>query len=100
MLIHLVCWKYKPETNAASRDLHRDMLGALSSLIDKNESLDVGEDVLHLDRSFDTGLVIRFENREALDRYTNHPEHQKVAAFGKEISKKVVSVDFFTDNSL
>jgi hypothetical protein len=31
-----------------------------------------------------------------LDLYTEHPEHQKVAAMGKEISEKVVSVDFLT----
>ncbi len=96
MLIHLVCWKYKSEINASDRDRHRNMLRALSGLIDENESLDVGEDVLHLERSFDTGLVIRFNDREALDRYSYHPDHQKVAALGKEIAERVVSVDFFT----
>ena len=90
MLIHIVCWKYKPETDDVARRTHRNMLGALSGLVDDMHSLEVGEDVLHLDRSFDTGLVIRFGGREALDLYTNHPEHQKVAALGKEISERVV----------
>ena len=55
---------------------------------------DVGADMLHLDRSFDTGLVAVFEDRDGLDRYTVHPEHQAVAALGKQISQQTVSVDF------
>lgn len=96
MLIHIVCWKYKPETSFNDREGHRDMLRALSGLTDGMLGLDVGEDVLRLDRSFDTGLVVHFHDRAALDLYTDHPEHQKVAALGKEISEKVVSVDFLT----
>jgi hypothetical protein len=94
MLIHIVCWKYKPETDAEKRDEHRAKLAALPSMIENIESFDVGEDVLHLERSFDTGLVIHFPDRSALDHYTDHPEHQKVAAIGKQIAEKVVSVDF------
>jgi len=30
----------------------------------------------------------------ALDEYTFHPDHQKVAALGKQIADKVLSVDF------
>ena len=60
-------------------------------------SFQVGSDILHLERSFDTGLVAVFPDRDALDRYTDHPEHQKVAALGREISQQVVSVDFMAD---
>ena len=94
MLIHIVCWKYRPETDAAAREDHRSRLRALSGLVPGMESLDVGADILHLDRSFDTGLVIRFADAVALDAYTIHPEHQQVAALGREIAEKVVSVDF------
>lgn len=95
MLIHIVCWKYKPETDAEKRDEHRAKLRALPSVIEGIASFDVGADILHLERSFDTGLVIHFPDRAALDDYTDHPEHQKVAAMGKEIAERVVSVDFF-----
>ncbi len=96
MLIHIVCWKYKLETDAATRDAHRAKLSALPSLIPNIVSFDVGADMLHLDRSFDTGLVARFPDRAALDHYTDHPDHQAVAAMGREIAEKVVSVDFFS----
>ena len=58
------------------------------------ESFSVGSDILHLDRSFDTGLVAIYRDMAALDAYTEHPEHQKVAALGRGISQQVVSVDF------
>jgi hypothetical protein len=45
-------------------------------------------------RSFDTGLVALFRDRAALDAYTVHPEHIKVAEFGSTISEQVASVDF------
>lgn len=95
MLIHIVCWKYKPETAAAVQDEHRAKLLALRSIIPNILSFEVGRDILHLDRSFDTGLVVHFPDRYALDTYNDHPDHQKVAAMGREIAEKVVSVDFF-----
>jgi hypothetical protein len=94
MLIHIVCWKYMPDVDEAARVEHRLRLLALKSLIPNIESLDVGSDILHLDRSFDTGLVADFPDRAALDQYTAHPEHQAVVAIGRAISEKVVSVDF------
>ena len=97
MLVHIVCWKYKGETTAEMRTEHRAKLAALPKVIKNIVSFDVGEDVLHLQRSFDTGLVALFPGRVALDSYTNHSEHRKVAELGKEISEKVVSVDFWTD---
>jgi len=95
MLIHIVCWKYKPETDAATRGKHLAKLRDLPSMIENIASFDVGSDILHLERSFDTGLVAHFPDRAALDHYNDHPEHQKVAAMGKQIAEKVVSVDFF-----
>ncbi|MBK7392015.1 MAG: Dabb family protein [Chloracidobacterium sp.] len=98
MLIHIVCWKYKPETDQAAREDHRDRLKALTGVIPEIVTFDVGADVLHLDRSFDTGLVATFEGRAELDAYTDHPEHQAVAALGKQLAEKAISVDFYRDN--
>ncbi|MEO7539002.1 MAG: Dabb family protein [Pyrinomonadaceae bacterium] len=96
MLVHIVCWKYKPEIDGDTRRDHREQLTALPGLVPGIESFDVGEDILHLDRSFDTGLVARFGDREALEAYTVHAEHQRVAAIGKDISQQTISVDFIT----
>lgn len=94
MLTHIVCWKYKPEITEDQRKDHIARLRALPGIIPDIISFNVGTDILHLDRSFDTGLVSVFADRAALDAYTDHPEHQKVAALGKEIAQQAVSVDF------
>jgi hypothetical protein len=98
MITHIVCWKYKPETTKEQRAEHIAGLRALTGFIPDIESFAVGSDVLQLDRSFDTGLVAVYRDMDALDAYTSHPEHQKVAALGREISQQVVSVDFENEN--
>jgi hypothetical protein len=97
MLTHIVCWKYKPETTAEQRAEHIARLQALPGIIPNINSFSVGTDILHLERSFDTGLVAVYPDRAALDHYNEHSEHQKVAAIGREIAEKVVSVDFLSE---
>lgn len=97
MLTHIVCWKYKPETEETKREEHRAKLRTLKTMIEDVVTLYAGADLLHLDRSFDTGLVATFVDKDGLDRYTVHAEHQTVVAFGREIAEHVVSVDFITN---
>jgi len=97
MLTHIVCWKYKAETSETEREEHVAKLRALPNVIPNILSFTVGRDILQLDRSFDTGLVAVYPDREALDFYTVHPDHQEVAALGKLVAEKVVSVDFLND---
>lgn len=97
MLIHIVCWKYKDEISAAQREEHRARLRNLKGVITEIIDLKVGADILHLARSFDTGLVATFKDLGDLDIYTLHPDHQQVAGLGKEIAAQVVSVDFMSE---
>ena len=69
-------------------------LRALAAVIPEVESLTVGFDILHLARSYDTGLIARFHDRAALEAYDAHPQHKQVAAMGRDISQHVASVDF------
>jgi len=94
MLTHIVCWRYKPETSAEQRAEHIAKLKNLPNVIPNITSFNIGADILHLERSFDTGLVAVYPDRAALEAYTVHPEHQEVANLGKRIAEKVVSVDF------
>ena len=94
MLTHIVCWKYKEEITDDQRRDHVAKLRSLPNVIDNIESFEAGADILHLQRSFDTGLVAKFADREALDAYTDHPEHQKVIALGKQLAERAISVDF------
>ncbi|MCA1624682.1 MAG: Dabb family protein [Acidobacteria bacterium] len=97
MLTHIVCWKYKAKTTETQREEHVAKLKNLPGVIPNIISFDVGFDILHLERSFDTGLVATYPNRAALDFYTAHPVHQEVANIGKQIAERVVSVDFMSE---
>lgn len=97
MLTHIVCWKYKTEVSEEQREDHRAKLRNLPNVIPNILSFSVGADILHLERSFDTGLVATYPDEAGLDAYTIHPEHQAVANLGKQIAERVVSVDFVTE---
>ena len=97
MLTHLVVWKYRADVEQDVRDEHVARLRRLASIIPEVESFQVGFDVLHLPRSYDTGLVATFRDHAALQAYTVHPEHILVANMGRNISEHVVSVDFTDD---
>lgn len=97
MLTHIVIWKYRADVEAGRREEHVASLRRLVEFIPEIVSFDVGFDVLHLARSYDTGLVATFRDRAALEAYTVHPEHVRVAQLGREISEHVASVDFESD---
>lgn len=94
MLTHIVVWKYRADIEQFAREEHVNLLRSLRRIIPEIQSLSVGFDSLHLPRSYDSGLVAVFADRAAFDAYTVHPEHVKVAEFGRSISEHVVSVDF------
>lgn len=94
MLTHLVMWKYRDDVPQETRQEHVAQLTALPSHIPEIQSFAVGFDVLGLKRSYDTGLVAVFADRQALEAYTVHPVHKNAADFGRGISQHVASVDF------
>lgn len=94
MLVHIVIWKYKPEISEEEREAHRAKLRNLKNVIEEIIDIKVGADMLHLARSYDTGLVATFKDEAALEAYTVHPDHQAVASLGKQIAAHVASVDF------
>lgn len=93
MIVHLVSFKYKAGVEAAERAAHRERLRALETL-DGVIDLQVGEDVVRSARSYDTGLVLTFADRAALDAYQKDPRHVPVAQLGVDLSEHIVAVDF------
>lgn len=93
MVVHLVCFKYKAGVDAEARANH---CGQLRGLADLEGILDfkVGEDFMRLDRSYDTGVVVLFRDRAALEGYAVHPRHVPVAQLGRDLSSHIVAVDF------
>jgi hypothetical protein len=93
VLTHIVCFKYKPETPDATRADHRARLAGLKG-IDGIVDLQVGGDVVRSARSYDTGLIVTFRDRAALDAYQKNPTHVPVAQHGASLCDSIVAVDF------
>src|SRR5262245_25536978 len=95
MLTHVVCFKYKTTASEAERGEHRRRLLELFRLgFDGVLDLSVGADLVRSARSYDTGLVVKFRGRAALDAYQVDPRHVEVARYGQSLSEHIVAVDF------
>jgi hypothetical protein len=93
MLIHIVCFKYKADTDESVRNEHRSRLHGLAG-IDGIADLKVGADVVRSPRSYDTGLIVTFRDRAALDAYQKNATHVPVAQLGAGLCESIVAVDF------
>jgi Stress responsive A/B Barrel Domain len=93
MLTHIVCFKYKADVDDTARDDHRAKLAGLTGLAGVID-LKVGADTVHSARSYDTGLIITFPDRAALDAYQKDPTHVPIAQFGAGLCDSIVAVDF------
>jgi len=93
MVVHMVSFKYKGDTAPSARADHRARLATLRD-IDGILDFKVGEDFVRSPRSFDTGLIVLFRDRAALDGYATHPRHVPVAQLGRDLSETIVAVDF------
>jgi Stress responsive A/B Barrel Domain len=93
MVVHMVSFKYKADTVSSARADHRARLATLRD-IDGILDFKVGEDFVRSPRSFDTGLIVLFRDRAALDGYATHPRHVPVAQLGRDLSETIVAVDF------
>ncbi|MBZ5551332.1 MAG: Dabb family protein [Acidobacteriia bacterium] len=94
MLRHIVFFKYKTETPPERRQNFLHMLRALPERVPGIASAEVGEDVMHMQRSFDVAIVFTFADRAALEVYSAHPEHVTLVEESRRINEKVCSVDF------
>jgi hypothetical protein len=93
MLTHVVCFKYKADIDESARADHRARLAGLKSL-NGVVDLKVGADIVRSPRSYDTGLIVIFPDRAALDAYQKDPTHVPVAQFGVGLCDSIVAVDF------
>jgi hypothetical protein len=95
MLNHIVAMRFKSGVKDADIDDFEKSLDDLPNKIVEIQMYEFGRDVLHTERSFDFALVALFANQEALQRYQQHPEHQKVVQKIKLLCERVITVDFF-----
>lgn len=97
MIKHIVMFRLNDfSTNEKSEHIERltSELRALPEKIDVIRSYEVGVDCLGSPRSYDIVLIGEFDDLEALNKYSVHPEHQRVVKYIRSIAQPSVVVDF------
>ncbi|HEY2557879.1 MAG TPA: Dabb family protein [Diaminobutyricibacter sp.] len=97
MIRHVVTWKLAATDDAERAEQAETMARGLRSLpasIPEIRNLEVGVNVLNPGSNFHLVLIADYEDEAALQRYQEHPEHQKVAAYIPTVVGDRSAVDF------
>ena len=99
MLRHFVFIRYRQDTSDAHIDEFLRRTRALPDSIPVVRDLEAGRDVLHIPRSWDVMLAMRFDTLEELREYQVHPAHQALMALNDPQVADVGSVDFYENQN-
>jgi stress responsive alpha/beta barrel protein len=94
MVNHVVMFKFKSTAASAVRQAYIEELRSLGKKISEVRRLDVGENIVASPRAYDVVLIASFDDRQALDRYARHPEHQPVLQRTAQVCENVAVVDY------
>ncbi len=98
MIKHIVIWKLKEQPgesgNAVTARKMKEDIEALRDEIPEIKHIEVGLNMSGSDQSGDVALYSVFESLADLEIYQNHPAHQKVVEFVKEVASERRVVDY------
>ena len=98
MIKHLVLWKLKKKalghSKAENAQLIKEKLEALGGRIPGLISLEVGIDFSQSRESADVAAFCTFANRQDLDNYYAHPEHEAVVPFLARVAAELRYADY------
>ena len=100
MIKHIVMWQLLPEALGKSRNENalqaKALLEGLKGKVPEIIDLEIGINVPDLPENNHLVLVLTVADMAALQRYQDHPEHKKAAAFIGQIRASRAAVDFVT----
>ena len=98
MIEHIVLFKWNEDASPDAIQAAVDGLLALRHKISGIIDITCGQNFSDRAKGFHTGLVVRFQDREALEAYVPHPEHQHVVqTMIAPIRADVLAVDYEID---
>ena len=98
MIKHIVFIKIKGAESDAEKktDLQKlkEALDALPSVIPEIKNFQTGINISDAATASDFALIGEFENKDTLEAYKKHPEHQKILDMISSIKGRTAVVDF------
>ena len=78
MIEHIVLFRFKDETSQMAKAKIVEELLALRGKVPSIKDITMGPNFCDRNQGYQYGLVVRFDDRQGLDLYAVHPEHQRV----------------------
>ena len=94
MIRHVVMFKLRPGVSEAQRDEWLEMSRRVHERIDLVRAYSIGEDLLHLPRSYDVAVVADFDSLDDVRAYADDPAHLSTVELSRSLSEHIASVDF------
>jgi Stress responsive A/B Barrel Domain len=95
MITHIVLFKLV-HSDEKSIEAARASLAGLKGRVPQLRHLEVGVNIVHTERSYDLGLVARFDSLADLQSYLDHPVHVEVVKFLAGNRQSTITVDYET----
>ena len=99
MVKHIVMWTLAEIAEGKKKEENleevKTRLKGLKDSIEEIQSLEVGINFNTTEDAYDLVLVTEFNDKEALIRYQDHPEHIRVRDFLRKVRLKHAVVDYY-----
>ncbi|HLS90823.1 MAG TPA: Dabb family protein [Limnochordia bacterium] len=97
MVEHIVLFKMKPDSTPEQKEELIRRLRGMAGKIEGMVSLSAGETFTDRHKGYTVGLVVRFTDKAALERYGPHPVHVPVKEYVAQVCEDVIAVDYEID---
>jgi len=98
MFTHIVLWKLQENaggrTRAENARLMKERFDEIANMLDGLRRMDVGVNVIPGSDAADIALYSEFETRAAFEAYIEHPAHQALAGFIKDVRSERRVIDY------
>jgi len=102
MIKHIIMFKLKDFEHESIKKQKltelKKMIDELGSSISEVDKIEAGINFSTRDVAFDIVLVSDFKSEQHLKAYSEHPEHQKLVHFLKDIKLTSTVVDYYFEN--
>lgn len=88
MIEHIVIVKFGESTTREQMQEAADRFKALQAIVEGIVDIQAGVNFSEKSQGYDLVLTVRFADEAAMNAYGPHPEHQKVAAFIRDIGRE------------
>lgn len=94
MIKHIVFFKIKAEKKQEELKILQKMIEDLGESVPSVVNIEAGLNFSQRESAYDIALVSEFRDKEGLQAYQEHPEHQKLIAKLKTLDRELAVVDY------